>query len=394
MGLFEVLASTDAETQAKLQGKKARVLIAERLKRYDSFLAASQEEISTRVAYVKDDVLEMILGSFHECGLETGGNPDAFLCFAAERFSGGHASDCNCGFCQNKGKLPGTSREEGDRDEEDDEGEEKESSVRRGFDYPSVDGSLETNQADPSGPGGPIGEELSEKKKGDNDDILGGPIGENLSEQKGASVSPRVYPEFPWVHVACCGHEGCDGDCQGCPECKKESSVKTASFCDCDCEGCKDGGSHCESTKCIETKRGEPLPKDKQSRTAADVEDGDTYDQERVDLPKADKSGLSDVGSPKIDKSKVPGGMDGNDTGLSPIDVPSKQHPVEQQDLGVDTPDYWSELPDPSDTGKRVDADTPMQPEHHVAPRTDTWTGTEGQAQAVTSKWIVLPEAK
>lgn len=437
MGVFEVLASTDAEAQEHRAIKQAALIAVERAKRFDRFFEAG--ELDSRLAYAETDLNDLVVAACDECGVETTAGLKMVAAGVNKYFSGGHASDCTCGFCKNKGKLPGMDTDD-DGDEDDDtqgakgtqqkatgwrygpDGEREEASVRdaakHSFDYPDTGGAIEGEQADPTGPGGPIGEQLSDKDKGDNDDVLGGPIGENLSEQKGASVTPRMYVEFPWDHVASDfpfnydDEEEDESDRPLTPseridpkereearkeeeENKKDSSRRIASFCDCDCEGCKDGGGHCESQKCIESKRTEASPLKHDDKTAADVETGDTFDQETVDLPTAGVEGLSEVGSPKIDKGSVPGDMAGNEGGLKPIDVPSKQHPVEVQDLGSDTPDYYSELPGVTETGKSVDADSPMQPEFNTADNTETWTGDKGdslgQANPVTSKWIVLP---
>lgn len=123
-----------------------------------------------------------------------------------------------------------------------------------------------------------------------------------------------------------------------------------------------------------------------ESKTAAGVDTGDTYTQETVDLPKADDSGLSEDPSPKMDSASA---GDENHTSQKPIDIPSTRHNPEVQDI-TDPADYTATLETPSGVAKRVDADSPMQPEHHVAPGTDSWTGTKDQANPVTSKWKVL----
>lgn len=127
--------------------------------------------------------------------------------------------------------------------------------------------------------------------------------------------------------------------------------------------------------------------------TAADTETGDTFWSERVTLPKADQTGFGSEGSPKIDKGRVP------KDGLKPVDVPSNAHPSEMQDIAeqanYDTQTDQGANAEPDSTRspfERVNPDTPMQPEHHKAPRTKTWNGTEGLADPVTShsKWAVL----
>ena len=132
------------------------------------------------------------------------------------------------------------------------------------------------------------------------------------------------------------------------------------------------------------------FPWDSFQPIAADVETGDSYQSERVDLGES-KDGVSDVGSPKIDKSKS-----GDETGwdLKPIDVNSERHQLEHQDA-TDRADYTAGDFDPQNSvTDRIDADKPLQPEHNVGDSTETWTGTEGLASPVTSavvaKWSVL----
>jgi len=129
-------------------------------------------------------------------------------------------------------------------------------------------------------------------------------------------------------------------------------------------------------------------------KQAEAVATGDTYQQEQVKLPSADASGLGSEGSPKIDKKQVPAG------GLDAIDVKSERHPLEHQNAkdGPDYKDLRHDGPKTADpTGgprEQVDADKAMQPEHSVAPNTDTWSDKGTQADGVTSsvesKWDVL----
>lgn len=120
------------------------------------------------------------------------------------------------------------------------------------------------------------------------------------------------------------------------------------------------------------------------SVTASEVETGDSYQGERMKMPSADETGLGSEGSPKIDTERVPAG------GLDAVDVDSKRNELTHQSV-EDTANYDSKDFDPeSPVRTRVDADKAMQPEYTKGPKTQTWTGTEGQADAVTSKYRIV----
>ena len=152
---------------------------------------------------------------------------------------------------------------------------------------------------------------------------------------------------------------------------------KTA--CDtCKCSSCDE---NCDGSCCDECARS------KQSKTAAGPELGDSYQSETVDLPTADNTGLGSEGSPEIDK-----GNSGDETGwsTSPIDAKSVRNKLVNQNV-ADPADYNAADFDPdSKVRTRVNPDTAMQSEHNVAPNTKTWTGTEGQATPVTSKYEIV----
>lgn len=295
--IFEVLASEDAATQERLSGTRAVIAAQTRAKdAFGTFVANAEtdEEREARISLVASDLDTLLADVAKEYGYD---NIDQLRNAATVALGGGHASDCTCGFCENKGSFG-----KGDDEESTDDG----------------DSDSET----------------------------------------------------------------------------KESSVKTACSC---CDDCKDGDCDCSCSDCSEhhsktskvdvrqtTASAAEFPWE---HVAADVEDGDTFAQERVDLPSS-KDGLGGP-SPKIDK-----GPSGTNEGwtLKPIDVPSNQHPEETQDIH-DKPNYEADLPGVSETGKSVSADSPLQPEHNTGDHTDTWTGTEGLADPVTSavlaKWSV-----
>lgn len=290
-GLFEVLASQDTAEQERLARGRATIAVQTRAKqRFETFVskAKTPEEREARIEVISGDLDKIAEEVIAEHGFIT---LDEARALGREALGGGHPAGCDCGFCKNKGKLPGAKTDDDDDGDEDDEPmEDKESSAKADCDH------CEECKDECTG---------HEDMKTSKIDI----------KQVSASAS-----EFPWEHVA------------------------------------------------------------------ADVETGDTYAQERVDVATGPDA------SPKIDKGKS-----GDETGwnLKPIEVPSERHPSEQQSP-TDRADYNSEDFDPSSPVRdRVDADTPMQPEHNVADKTETWTGTEGQASPVTSavlsKWTVLP---
>lgn len=348
MGIFEVLASQDASEHERVAGTRAVIAAQTRAKeRFEKFVskAANQEERDARINVIAADLDEIVKAISEEYGY---GDVEKLRNAATVALGGGHPSGCECGFCKNKGKLPGSDKEEQDESEPGAEGND-EPDERHDYEASVKLACPECTE----------GEECEgcRSKKTSRVDVL----------QSAASAA-----EFPWDHVA---------------------SVHVAdgfSHCDCDCEGC-DEGNHCESEKCIESKHsgnpGNPESAKSSEKTAADAETGDSFSQERVDLPSS-KDGLGGP-SPKIDKGKS-----GDNTGwdLKPIEVPSAQHPTEQQHIH-DTPDYSADLPGVTETGKRIDADSALAPELYAGDNTETWSGTENQAAPVTSevlsKWTV-----
>ena len=350
--MFEVIASEDAAEQERLAGNRAVIAVQTRAKSaFGAFVskAGNETERNARIQLVSEDLDKIVNEVAAEYDYD---GTDRLHAAATVALGGGHASDCTCGFCENKGSFG-----------KDDDGEEREKEERAEAveDWAKRDKESAVKTACGCGSCGPDGCDCADCPK----------------KKEGAIVTSHNLGEFPWEHVA------------------RVVESDGFSFCKCDCEGCN-GGNHCESQECIESKHsgnpGNPASNgssDKESKTAADVETGDTYAQERVDLPSS-KDGLGDTGAVPTDKSKS-----GDNLGwdLKPIDVPSERNPVEKQQIH-ETPEYSADLPGVSDTGKRIDAESPLQPEHNVADNTDTWTGTERQADPVTSavlaKWSVL----
>lgn len=275
-GLFEVIASTDDPAGP-------RAVIAAQTRAKAVFERYVGNDVA-KLAFIADDLRKMATEVADEYGHD---NVDELYGAAIVALAGGHPADCTCGFCKNKGNLPGMSKD----DEEAEEDMDKESSVKTA-----------------------CSEDCEEDHDHDRD--------EDEDERKNASVTPRPVQEFDWERVA--------------------------------------GG----------------------------VEDrsGDSYQHERVELPSSE-TGLGSEGSPKIDKAKS-----GDQTGwnLEPIDVGSKRHQLEHQDA-TDAAEYNNADFDPSNpVRERIDADSPLQPEHNVADNTKTWSDVGTQAQPVTSKWKLL----
>jgi len=311
MSVFEVLASND-QSAADAQ-RRAEIAAQERAKaRFGSFLAnaGDDKEFESRRFLVEDEV--RAIGQ--AVAAEYGGDAELAITAANEALEAhvlaAHDADCKCGFCANKGKLPGAKKDE---DKDDGKSDEKKD-----------------------------GNPFAEKGKDDDDE-----------------------------------------------DDKKESAVKTACSCEdgCDCGGC---GADCEHSK--KTARWSVVA------AGATLEDVDHYQTERVDVQGTEGP------VPKIDKSKS-GDVDGWTT--EPIDVGSVRHRNVGQDAeGID---HWkAEQPegedgpvvlvnkdinaDPfADSGpllKSVDADSPIGSEETGT--ADSWSGTERQADPVTSRYHII----
>lgn len=174
----------------------------------------------------------------------------------------------------------------------------------------------------------------------------------------------------------------------------EEKTARVACACGCSHEGCGCGPD------CKGDCHGEK--KSSWTVVAADTETGDNYQQERVSLPTSDGTGLGGP-SPEIDKSDS-----GDHTGwnLEPIDVGSKKHRLEKQDIGGGW--KWEQEgedgpisiknPDLNAEDFLKDGDSPVH--EHQSPedvsgadsgdRTKTWTGTESQAAPVTARYHLV----
>lgn len=423
MSVFEHLARDDAREQERVAGNRA--VIAAQARVQENFLtfvsnAAGPEDRDARLSLLDDEIKAVVAAVCEEYGYD--GDTELVHQAALEALGAGHPAGCDCGFCKNKGKLF-----ESDDDEEEDS-EKKES--KTAADYPGKDYSVEGGEYVKDW--NPEEDQTPAQSEDESDK-------EAWHKAKIASQTVSMFHEAD-------GFSFCECPCEGC---------KTANHCESDkCISTKHSGNpgtesgektsaqhlamavskkdfvaisdilrkngadpqiaqqiadyFATQNPLFDEQRfmdaagagGQQLPPQvagllaEASRLAADVETGDTFVTERLDLgTDSGKNGVQDVGSPKIDKSQVPGGGGiPGEGGLDAIDVPSNQHPSETQDMH-ETPDYWEPPIGPSETGKSIDAQEPLAPETYAADNTDTWTGTEGQANPVTSKlskWQIL----
>lgn len=290
---FEVLASEDASEHERVAGTRAVIAAQTRATNaFGAFVSKAPvgEGRNARIELISTDLESMLAEISAEYGYE---DTDRLNKAATVALGGGHAADCGCGFCENKGSFG--KDDDKDKDKDGDSKDDKKSDA-------ADDDKKDDDDKD----------DKSESKK---------PWESSVSYPTGSVAIRHTASAYDWEHIS------------------------------------------------------------------ADVETGDSYASETIDLGES-KDGVSDVGSPKIDKGKVPAG------GLSAIDVPSKRNNLEHQDA-TDRADYTAGDFDPQNgVTDRIDADTALQPEHNVADDTQTWTGTEGQADPVTSavlaKWSVV----
>lgn len=302
--IFESLEKLASESRVS----ETRAVIAgqERAKtQFEKYIgnATNDEDRQVRLAHIEGELRVIATEVCQEYDYD---DSEKVYLASTVALGGGHKSDCGCGFCENKGKLPGSKKDE-DTEDKTDEPEEKD-------------------------------EEKEDENPWDKE------------SSRSISSANEIYSSI-W-HLACACCEDC-GDCK-CEKCanKKEASLVTS---------------------------------------ADENISGDSYQHERLDL-KADTTGngLEDIGSPKIDKDKA-GDVAG--TFQEPIDVDSQKHQLENQRV-TDRADYNNPDFDPENpVRERIDADTALQPEFTNGPNTETWTGTDFQANPVTSsvsKWFVL----
>lgn len=288
MSVFEAIEKTASAEQERLAGTRAVIAVQERAtEKFAKYVgnAKSEDEKVYRLSFIESDLRAIAAEAAADYEF---GDVQRLYEAGHAAVSGGHKSDCSCGFCANKGAFGK------DKDEEKDEADDKKGETK------------------------------------DDDD---------KDDEK--------------------------------PESKKPWESKTASV-----AGLEVG--RLEYTAGVDLRES--------MWHVSDVETGDSYAAETLDLGSTTgEDSTSTQGSPSIDKSRVPDG------GLKPIDVPSNLHPSEQQGIHEE-PDYEKDLPGVSNTGEHQDGDKSVSPPDTA--RTDTWTGTEGLADPVTSsrvaKWSVL----
>ena len=137
--VFQVLATEDAEEQERVAGHRAVIAAQTRATdRFSKFVAkaSTPDELESRLALIESNLREIASESAEDYGYE---DADRLYLAATFALGGGHKSDCDCGFCENKGKGFGPFDDEspvdsdkGDEGEtfDNDEDDTKESSVK------------------------------------------------------------------------------------------------------------------------------------------------------------------------------------------------------------------------------------------------------------------------
>lgn len=416
--VFEVLSSTDTVSESR-----AVIAVQSRAKtQFGAFLAnKTGTEFDARFQLVLSDVANVATEVADEYGVDVLPLVEA----ATEVLAGGHDSGCDCAFCKNKGNLPGSKKDDDkdDSDEKDSDSKDKddddsdkddskdkkpwESSVHFptskvevnngiSFDWEEVTSNVEKtatgvctechhpmdkHSAEGNSVEGEKGCTLCDCTRAVvKDEAAGGGLKSASVQTLAMAVSRRDFEAIAGILQ----QNGADpGLAQ---QIADYFQTQNPNF---------------DNQRFMDASQPQQQAQPGQAQTFAMVtaaiklaaepsETGDSYWSEKLDLGSfTSDDGISDVGSPKIDK-----GNSGTNEGwtLPKIDVPSERHPTEEQNI-LQPREWDKELPGPSDTGKRIDADSPLQPEFTTAPNTDTWSGTEGQASPVTSKFQVVTAA-
>lgn len=395
--------------------ERARVIAQTRLNdKFGAFLGNSRNgaEFNSRWQLVADEVKATV----DEVAAEHGVDGDE-LVLVASVLAKGHDSGCDCAFCKNKGNLPGSKKDDSDSDDKDDDDSkdddkddkdsgkpwEKDSSVQfptssvyvRGteqdFDWDGViektaagvcaecHHPMDKHSAAGNSEDGEKGCTLCDCSRGlVKDETAGAGLKAGSVEVLAMAVTKKDFNAIAQILQT----NGAD------PGLAQQIADYFATQ-----------NPNFDNQRFMDASQPVQQAQPEQAQTFAAVSaaiklaaegapDKDTFWQDQIDLHSTDsKDGVSEVGSPKIDK-----GPSGDNDGwtIPKIDVPSELHPTEEQNILKPT-EFDAELPGPSNTGTRIDADTPLQPEFTTADGTDTWSGTEGQASPVTSavlsKW-------
>jgi len=123
--LFDVLASTEDAELERRSAARAIIAAQERTKaRFANFVANSNGDLNARLALIDDEVRGIAAEAASE--YDASDNIERIYLAATAVLGAGHASDCSCGFCANKGKLPGAEKAEDKDDGKSDESEDYE----------------------------------------------------------------------------------------------------------------------------------------------------------------------------------------------------------------------------------------------------------------------------
>jgi hypothetical protein len=119
--LFQVLATEDAEEQERIAGSRAVIAVQARAKtRFSNFIAkaTTPDEVEARIGLIETNLRTIASEVCEEYGFE---DADRLFLASTVALGGGHASDCGCGFCENKGNLPGSKKDTGPLPDVDDD---------------------------------------------------------------------------------------------------------------------------------------------------------------------------------------------------------------------------------------------------------------------------------
>jgi hypothetical protein len=382
-GLFEDLAQFD--DGKRVAGRQAAAVAQKRVAdRFGSYLkiAKNADEYAARLSFVEDDVRQIVadVAEEYNADLENlqetiddhlkgdgvtdlDGDLEEAPSAVGHKAAGGHASDCTCGFCKNKGNLPGSKKDDdSDSDSDTSDSDSKDdSSDDDGDDKPDfLDKDSSARTADVEDPSY---------------------YSDNPDPQSAAGVGINE------MHCPDCGGMGCEG-------CNFTGVVpiNTDEF----AEGLADTlGISPLGQQPPQQMAGRPIAK----TADADRDGGGAVTREK--LPTGDGKSVGTEPSPKIDKKEwKPNAL--NDSGnLKPIDSEQSGSPVptEKQDI-TDGAEYESQgeegdgfldqtdsvvdqqtLPTADDSGQSTERNVSGQDS-----QSDTWHTNDGQTDPVGSE--------